>query len=550
VDIAQVERGYDPDAIRAALVNFTVSPNHAQLRPGQPCEFVWAVNRYATLGWNSATIEVGVLTDAGEIRPIYSRSHRFPLPLSGLHPPPGAWPPYGAVTETLTLDVEGRPLMYNGFGTRQLQITLTPAGADDEVYIDQVIWEIIPEPNISSWASFDLPMVADWNVSYPFSIDVSTDAWASMAATIAVVEEDSTGGTTATYSGLLPIIPVGANLPVGRTADVVWTQSSIVHSWRWVIKPEYHAEDDLRSRAMAYSATITWTDEFGNRYDGVSLPHGTVIVRVNDQKWTAAAIAEALFWLFLAIAAAALIAVATLGIASGATAASAAALSGALAIWAAGVAAAAGIVAGIATFAIGEWQMFADDPPAPDPQFWVVEDVAKELDDVLTGAAALMQESGEVQPSATTALTEAIRFGHLAGLASRATSRMLGAQTAGVDSAVKLQLGAISDLRRQLIASASRIQEFSGAIFLNAPSANDLKTKLQEVKAKLTEMKKVPAKVRRAANADLDQALLDCDRGAAVLANSKVLKIALDTVTSSVISELDVWLAPHSGAAT
>ncbi len=540
----------DPSVLRAALVDFSATRVSDNLVPGQAWSFAWTINRLATADWSSATISLDLVSESGELRPLWTRTQGWPLPSpTGLHPPPGAWPPYGAIVETPIFDAEGRALLYTGFGSRQLRVTLTPAGMGDVSFTTDIFRDISPEPHVNDWASLIVPSVGDWNASYPIALDVATDASASTSVTLEVVEQDMTGGSPTSYTGSLLRLPVGAGRALGRRPpDDTWTQSSVIHNWRWVVKPMYHADDALRQHQFSYSATLNWIDEFGNSYPAVALAPQTMLVRVSDQKWACAAAAELWFWFWVGVGIAGALIALSFGIASGVAAAGTAAGAAVLAAKLAVIAALGGLVgsaAGIAApFQLGFWQEQADDPPSPDPHFWITEQTPPEVTSMLANAQAAVKDNDNVADGAAPEVARTTLLSYLGGLASRSYGRVLGANVAGSQAASKVQFGALMQAREQLTAVAT--QSAPQMLFVKPPTSDELAKNLSAALDQIAASKDVPAELLQAVSAARSDVLADCDRGAAILADDGYRQLVHDGAVTEMLTEIDGWLAPHA----
>jgi hypothetical protein len=535
----------DPNAIRNALVGFNVTRVFDRLTPGQSWSFAWTVNRLATTEWRSATIALDLVTDSGDLRPLWSRTQRWPLPApSGLHPPPDAWPPWGSIVETPALDAEARALLYTGFGPRQLRVTLRPTGTGDRAYANDIVREIYPEPHVGEWATLIVPSVGDWNASYPIAVHITTDASAPTSVAFEIVEQDVTGRASTSYAGSLPRIPAGAGLPARRPPDETWTQGSMVHNWRWVVKPMYHADNALRQHQFSYVATLHWTDEFGNTYPVVTLAPEQMVVRVSDVKWGAAAAAELWFWFWVGVSAALAVAALSFGIASAVVASSgvaAAAIAARLATIA-GIAGLLGSASGlIGPLQIGFWQEQADDPPVLDWDFWAIDEVPPEVSGALTNAEEALKDNSNVATGVAEEVARTTLLSCLAISASQAYGRVMGAQAAGSHAASKLQTDALIQMRDQLAALAGQAKP--DALFITPPTPEELTKNLHAAFDQIAGLPDVPPDLAKAIEKAKPALLADCDRGAALLADNEYRHLVHTSVVAGVLSDVDGWLA-------
>ena len=445
--------------------------------------------------------------------------------------------------------------MYHGFGTRQFRLTSTGTidGTRSSRCNGNFSMEIVREQHVGTWARRVVPARADWNTSYRIACRAAANAQARVHADVTVLEHADTEGTETSFNGAIP--------RPGRFTPSDTPIVDLIKTWRWLEKPQYHASDELRQRTYGYMMTVTWSDEYGNRYDPVTLPRTTVTVRVSDLKWLAAAVAEMWFWFFIVVAAALAVGAAIFGI--GAAIASAAAAGAAVGTAAAVIAAlnfqaeALGISAAISgllgaaagligPFAIGYFQEHADDPPVPRTDYWLksswppglAEIVRNGIDDLKTHPT-LNSEVLEVVPVA-------VQLPYLATAASVTYGRMLGARMEGVPAAAAMQKQQLQELHDEIANVMAQLPKLTGGLFAKPPSPADLSVNL-DAAANKWRVGSDPNVV-----AQLDSALkalqANTQRGAQILANPDYPRMIMEGFANETLRRIGMWLSETPGA--
>jgi hypothetical protein len=451
-------------------------PERTTIVPGEAFRIAWRVAAsyggdlheseeappQAPLPWTSASVELA-LAATGEVL-WHGPAFAWPPPVEiGEHPVVGpsgivglapAWPPAGFTLAGPLRPVapSGRRDLYEGFGERALELRLIGTGAaPNRVGATRSIWV---QPAAPRTVSIGVPAFVGIGERIALQASAGSDS-AAAAATV-----DGTLRWAGTWDGAaIEDRSVHLAVPAHERAWTTLTVPGI--TWEWVDKPTYRVHEDDVERDVSFAWEPDWSDEYGNAYPPIAASPALVRVRVGDTKIAAAHAAETCFWINVGI----VVGVAVLTIALTIVSFGAAPAAGAAGAAAAGAAAGGGVGAGAvadlatglisgvggaagaaASYGSASWAAVADDPVAPDPDYW----------DRLPLPAS--------QPPASKALHayvrsmfEAQRVAQLILLAAQVEGRVLGARLAGVPAAIELQLAELARVERGLAEAAASL---------------------------------------------------------------------------------------------